>query len=85
MQAYTVADSVAHALTDLDADARSELGADARAIGHTDACADLDVRPLLHARVSRTQSRAHRTNVACSLTHACTHTRAHTHADTLCT
>ena len=91
MQAYTVADSVAHAHTDLDADARSELGADARselgadarAIGHTDACADLDVRPLLHARVSRTQSRAQRTNVAGSLTHACTHT--HTLADTLCT
>ena len=85
MQADTVADSVAHAHTDLDADARSELSADARAIGHTDACADLDVRPLLHARVSRTRSRAHRTNVACSLTHACTHTRAHTHAGTLCT
>ena len=80
MQAYTVADSVAHAHTDLDADARSELSADARAIGHTDACADLDVRPLLHARVSRTQSHAQWTNVAGSLTHACTHT--HTLADT---
>ena len=80
MQAYTVADLDAHAHTDLDADARSELGADARAIGHTDACADLDVRPLLHALVSRTQSRAQWTNVAGSLTHACTHT--HTLADT---
>ena len=58
MQAYTVADSVAHARTDLDADARSKLRARARAIGHTDGCADLDVRPLLHARVSHTQSRA---------------------------
>ena len=80
MQAYTVADSVADARTDLDADARSDLGPDARAIGHTDACADLDVRPLLHALVPRTQPRAHRTNVAGSLTHACTPT--HTLADT---
>ena len=58
MQAYTVADSVAHAHTDLDADAHSELGADARAIGHTDGCADLAVRPLLHALVSHTESHA---------------------------
>jgi hypothetical protein len=58
MQAYSVADSIADARTDLDADARSELGADARAIGHTDGCADLDVRPLLHALVSRTESHA---------------------------
>ena len=80
MQAYTVADSVADARSDLDADARSDLHAGARAIGHTDACADLDVRPLLHALVPRTQPRAHRTNVAGSLTHACTPT--HTLADT---
>ena len=85
MQAYTVADSVADARTDLDADARSDLRAGGRAIGHTDACADLDVRPLLHALVSRTQPRALRTNVAGSLTRMHSHAHTRRHAGTLCT
>ena len=55
MQAYSVADSVADARTDLDADARSELRADACAIWRTNSGSDRDVRPLLHALVSRTQ------------------------------